>query len=82
MCVCLCMHACLLSHGQLFATIDYIPPGYSVRGILQAEILEWVAIPSPGDHSGSPVLEGDSLPSEPPGKPAYMCMYVYVCVCI
>ena len=24
---------------------DYSPPGYSVRGILQARILEWIAIP-------------------------------------
>ena len=25
------------------------PPGSSVRGILQARILGWVAVPSPGD---------------------------------
>ena len=25
------------------------PPGYSVYGILQARILEWVAMPPPGD---------------------------------
>jgi len=25
------------------------PPGSSVRGILQARILEWVACPAPGD---------------------------------
>ena len=28
---------------------DCSPPGSSVRGILQARILKWVAIPSPGD---------------------------------
>ena len=39
---------------------------------LQARILEWVAFPSPGDlpnpgmESGSPALQADSLPSEPP----------------
>ena len=44
-------------------------------GILQTEILEWVAMPSPGDlpNSGieprSPALQADSLLSEPPGKP-------------
>ena len=27
---------------------DYSPPGSSVRGLFQARILEWVAIPSPG----------------------------------
>ena len=44
-------------------------------GILQARILEWVAMPSPGDlpnpaiEPWSPTLQADSLPSEPPGKP-------------
>ena len=80
--VCICMHACLRSHGQLFATIDYIPSGSSVRRILQAKILEWVAIPSPRDLPRYPELQGDSLLSEPPEKPVYMCMYVYMCVCV
>ena len=45
----------------------------SVHGILQARILEWVAIPfsrgssSPRDQT--PTLQADSLLSEPPGKP-------------
>ena len=45
-------------------------------GILQARILEWVAMPSsrgssnPGIEPRSPTLQVDSLPSEPPGKPA------------
>ena len=45
------------------------PPGSSVRGILQARILEWVAISSPGDlpnpgiEPGSPTLQADSIPS-------------------
>ena len=47
--------------------------GSSVHGILQAEILEWVAFPSPGDlrnpgiKPGSLALQADSLLSEPPG---------------
>ena len=58
----------LQPHGLLFTRLlcPQIP---------QARILEWVAIPSPGDlpnpgiEPGSPALqEGDSLPSEPPGK--------------
>ena len=55
--------------------MDYSPPGPAVYGILQARILEWVATPSPRDHSDpgieprSPALQSDSLPSEPPGKP-------------
>ena len=37
---------CVLSCIQLFVTpLDYSPPGSSVHGILQARILEWVAIP-------------------------------------
>ena len=44
-------------------------------GILQARILEWVAMPSsrgssqPGIKPRSLVLQVYSLPSEPPGKP-------------
>ena len=34
-----------LSRVQLFATVDCSPPSSSVRGILQARILEWVSIP-------------------------------------
>ena len=49
-------------------------PGSSVHGILQARILEWVAISSPGDLPNpgikprSPALQADSSPSESPGK--------------
>ena len=45
-------------------------PGSSVHGILQARILEWVAISSPGDppnrgiEPGTPTLQADFLPSE------------------
>ena len=52
-----------------------IPMGYSVRGILQARILEWVAFPfSQGFLNSeikprSPALLADSLPAEPQGKP-------------
>ena len=48
---------------------------YTVHGILQARILEWVAVPfSRGssqlrDRTRSPELQVDSLPAEPPGKP-------------
>ena len=57
--------------------MDCSPPGSSVHGILQAKILEWVAIPfsrdlpDPGVKPGSPTLWADSLPNEPPGKPSY-----------
>ena len=55
--------------------LDCSLPGSSVRGILQAIILEWVPIPSseelpaPGIEPGSPALQVDSFPAERPGKP-------------
>ena len=55
--------------------MDCSPPGSSVLGILQARILEWVAIPSsrrfpnPEIEPGSPALQADSLLSQPQGKP-------------
>ena len=50
--------------------MDCNPLGSSVQGILQARILEWVAIPfSRGSNLGSPALQSDSFPYEPPGKP-------------
>ena len=55
-------------------SMDCNPSGSSVHGSLQARILEWVAIPSPGDlpqpgiEARSPATQVDSLPSEPPGK--------------
>ena len=52
------------------------PMDYTVHGILQARILEWVAFPfsrgtsPPRNQTGSPALQADSLPAEPPpGKP-------------
>ena len=54
---------------------DGSPPGSSVHGILQARILEWVAmvfsrcLPDPGILPGSTTLQADSLPFETPGKP-------------
>ena len=54
--------------------MDYSPPRSSVHRILQARILEWVAVPfsrdlpDPGIKPRSPALQANSLPSEPPGK--------------
>ena len=44
--VCACLYAVLFSHVQLFMTQDF-----SVRGIIQARILEQVAIFSSGGSS-------------------------------
>ena len=60
--------------------MDCSPPGSSAHGILQARVLEWVAIPfsrgssQPRDRSGSPALQADSLQSEPLEKPMYICI--------
>ena len=54
--------------------MDCSLPGSSVHEILQARILEWVAIPIsrgsslPKDQTRSPTLQANSLPSEPPGR--------------
>ena len=51
------------------------PMDYTVYGILQARILEWVAYPfssrssQPRDLTQVSSLQADSLPAEPPGKP-------------
>ena len=52
--------------------MHYSPPGSSVHEILQASILEQVAIsfsgglPDPGIEPEPPELQADSLPYEPP----------------
>ena len=62
------------SCSTLCDPMDCGPPGSSVHGILQARILEWVAISfsrgssQPRDQTWSPTLQADSLPSEPPEK--------------
>jgi len=54
--------------------MDCSPPSSTVHEIFQARILEWVAIPSPGElpdpgtEPRSPTLQADFLPFEPPGK--------------
>ena len=52
-----------------------LKPGSSLHGILQARILEWIAIPFSRGSSGPrteprpPTLQTDSLLSEPQGNP-------------
>ena len=45
-CVCVCVCACVFSRAWLFTTpwTIYRSPDFSVHGIFQARILEWVAI--------------------------------------
>ena len=71
-----CAHAQLLQwRPALCDPVDCNPSGSSVHGILQARIMEWVAISSPGDlpdpgiELRSPALQADSLMTELLGKP-------------
>ena len=73
--VCVCTQSCLTLCGPM----DCSPPGSSVRGTLQARILEWVAISYsrgilPTWESNLCLLYAQhwqvgSLPPVPPGKP-------------
>ena len=68
--------------------MDCSPPGSSVHGILQARILEWVAISfSRGssctrDRTWVSCTAGRFFTTEPPGKPniyKYICKHVCTC---
>ena len=65
--------SCLTLRGPM----DCSPPGSSLHGILQARVLEWGAISSPGDlpdpgiEPGSPSFQANALTSELPGKPIF-----------
>ena len=64
--------------------MDCIPAGFSVHGILQGRILEWVAMPS-SRRSSQPrgqtriscisCIAGRSFPTEPPGKPCLIACW-------
>ena len=60
--------------AQSYLTLDCSLPGFSIHGIFQARVPEWVAISFSGDLSdpgikpGSPALQAEALPSKPPGK--------------
>ena len=57
-----CVHAKSLQSFKLFVTpMDHSPPGSSVHGILQARMLEWVAMPSPRGSSRSRDLPTQGL---------------------
>ena len=81
-----CMPAC--SVAKLCLTlcdpVDCSPPGSSVHGILQARILEWVAIsfsrnlPNSGIEPLSPALAGRFFTTEPPEKPISIRTYIHI----
>ena len=80
-CVCVYTHTCarasaklLQLHPTLCDPMDYSPSCSSVHRILQARILEWVAMPSsrgspqPRDRTHVPCTGGRLFTAEPPGK--------------
>ena len=76
-----------LSRVRLFTTpwtVAYqAPPS---MGFSRQECWSGLPFPSPGDlpnpgiKPGSPALQADVLPSEPPGKPIYMYICIYICI--
>ena len=71
----------LLSHAPLFVTPRTVTCQAPLSsGILQTRIRDCVAMPSfrgssqPGDQTWVSCTSGDSLPSEPPGKPKHTRM--------
>ena len=73
----LCVWACVLVTQWCLTLCDPMDCGLlgSSSWILQARILEWVAmsssrdLPDPGIQLKSPALQADSLLSEPQGSP-------------
>ena len=74
------LHACmraksLQSCPTLWDPMDCCLPGSSVHVILQAELLEWVAMPSsrefscPRNQTCGSYIEGRMFTTEPSGKP-------------
>ena len=68
-------HKSLQSCPTLCNTMDCSPPGFSLHGILQARILEWVPFPPPGILPEietislmSPALSGRFLTLVSPGS--------------
>ena len=69
--------------------MDYRPPGSSLHVLLQARILEWVAIPfsrgtsSPRDCTQVSCIAGRFFGLRPQGNLCiYVRVYTYVCVCV
>ena len=93
----MCLRAqSLQSYPTLCDPMDCSPPGASLHGVLQARMLEWVAMPSsrgsspPRDRTHiacAPCIAGGFFMPEPPGKcnwclrPPSEYLYFYVWIC-
>ena len=64
-----------LSHVRLSATLWTVAYQASSMGFSRQEYWSGLPLPSPGDlpdpgiEAGSPALQAEALPAEPPGKP-------------
>ena len=81
--LCVCMHTCVLSHVQLFVTLWTVAFQAPLSlGFSQQEYWSGLpfplpgVLPDPGMETGSPTLQADSLPSEPPGKPNISLVFI------
>ena len=80
--LCVCVNCS--KYLTLCNPMDCSLPCLPVHGILQARILEWVAIsfsrglPNPGIKPKSPALQAVALPSEPLGKPFYSTNHLLI----
>ena len=68
-----------LSHVRLFATpwTDQAPPSMEFSRLEYWSGLTFPSsgdLPDPGIEPGSPALQADALPSEPPGKLIYVTL--------
>ena len=74
--ICVCISRLVMS-DSLRPHALYHPPDSSVHGFSRQENWSGLPFPSPADlpdhgiKAGSPALQADSLPSEPPGKPQH-----------
>ena len=74
-------------YPTLCDSVDCSPPGSSVPGVLQARILEWVAMPCSRGSSWSrdqthvSCIAGGFFTDGPPGKPLSI-LYIVSIVCI
>ena len=78
-----CIALCCSVMSNSFHPIDYSTQVSSVHGIIQARILEWVAMPSsrgssqPRDRNQAPGLQVDSLLSDHQGSPRILEWVAY-----
>ena len=70
------------SYPTLYDPMDCSLSGFSVRGIFQARVLEWIAIffsresSRPRNQTRVSCIAGSALPSEPPWPPTYCKLFL------